>query len=167
MVVPLESLPDNARVWVYQANRTLTATEEEWLAESLARFCDLWTAHGKSLRAAYKVAYHRFVVLAVDEQAHGASGCSIDASVHALAGMQQALGIDFFTRTQLAFWVDGQVVFQPLQQIGALIRAGVVTADMLYFNTIPADLGEWRRAWPQRVEHSWMKRHLSVGAVPS
>lgn len=167
MLIPFESMPHHARVWVYQANRAFTAAEEQWLHKALAQFCQQWVAHQVPLHASYSLGYHQFVVLAVDEEANGASGCSIDASVHAIQSMQQALGLDFFDRTQLAFLVEGAVVCYPLAQIGALIAAGRVTAATLFFNNLTPRLGEWRTGWLQRVEDSWLGRYLPKAEVPS
>ncbi len=100
MHVPFEKLPGHSRLWIYQANRPLTADEKEYLTQGLKDLCDQWSAHGVPLRTSFALPFDRFVVLAVDE---GASGCSIDSSVRFLKGLQEKLGIDFFDRT-LRLW---------------------------------------------------------------
>ncbi len=165
MLVPFESLPDDARVWVYQSNRAFTAPEAAWLTDALTHFCTQWAAHQVPLHAAFQVAYNQFVVLAVDEKANGASGCSIDSSVHALQAMQQHLGVDFFDRKQLAFLIDGAVVLHPQTQIAALLAAGTLTGATPYFQNLPPHLGAWRGGWPQRLDTSWLSRFLPK-AVP-
>lgn len=166
MHVPIESLPDDARVWVYQSNRTLTISEEQWLTNALTRFCGQWAAHEVPLQAAFQVLHHQFIVLAVDEQANGASGCSIDASVHALQAMQRHVRADFFDRRQLAFLIDGAVALYPQTQISALLAGGTLTGATLYFHNLPTDLGAWRRGWLQRIDSSWLSRYLPK-AVPA
>jgi hypothetical protein len=47
-----------------------------------SNFCIQWTAHGANLKAYGEVRHHRFIVMIVDETAAGASGCSIDKSIH-------------------------------------------------------------------------------------
>src|SRR5205809_7292432 len=100
---PFESLPDHARTWIYQANRKLTSQEVKSLSESLTQMCEQWAAHGTPLHTAFMIAHDHFVVLAVDETANGASGCSIDGSVRVLKNLQQTMGLDLFDRTLAAF----------------------------------------------------------------
>ena len=167
MLVPFESLPDHARVWVYTSTRAFTNAEESWLNAELARFCNQWAAHQVPLHAGFQIAHHQFIVLAVDEQANGASGCSIDASVHALQQIQQHLGVDLFDRKQLAFFVNGAVVLYPMTQVAALINAGTLSGETLYFNHLAADLGSWRRNWLQRLDQSWLCRYLPKAVAAS
>jgi hypothetical protein len=160
MFVPFDSLPDDARVWVYGSSRAFTPAEEVWLTTELTRFCNQWAAHQVPLHASFQLSHRQFIVLAVDEHANGASGCSIDASVHALQQIQQHLGTDLFDRKQLAFYMGGAVVRYPMTQIQALVNAGTLAADSLYFNQLVADAGSWRRGGLQRLDQSWLSRYL-------
>jgi len=80
MLVPFDTLPDSARIWIYQANRTFTDAEMAEIRTDLEAFLTQWTAHGADLKAGYELPYSRFIVLGLDQTHAGASGCSIDAS---------------------------------------------------------------------------------------
>ena len=75
-------MPDTARLWIYQAERKLTPNELKFVEDSTSKFLEAWTAHGNELRASHKLSHDQFLVIALDEGAGGASGCSIDASVN-------------------------------------------------------------------------------------
>jgi len=76
-----EQLPENSKVWVYQADRELNSSEESFLLENLKIFIQDWAAHGSQLYGDVAIKDMRFVILAVDESKTGVSGCSIDTSV--------------------------------------------------------------------------------------
>ena len=66
MSVPLTSLPDSARVWIYGTDRPLTPEEREALMADLRAFVDIWTALGAALRAGVDWVEDRIAVVAVD-----------------------------------------------------------------------------------------------------
>jgi len=160
MFVPFNTLPPEARVWVYQSNRPFQPEEERWLEQRMADFCQQWQAHQVPLNASFQIAFHQFVVLAVNEAPQAASGCSIDSSVHALKQFQHHLGVDFFDRQQAAFLVNNQVVLYALPDVPRQLQTGGLSPADLYFNNLVADKAAWSTQWLQPIEHSWMKRFL-------
>ncbi len=103
MFIPFEKLPPHSRIWVYQSDRPFSVDEEKVISGSLITFCSQWEAHGSPLQTSFKIEYHQFVILAVDESSAGASGCSIDGSVRVLKELGNHLSIDFFDRSLVAF----------------------------------------------------------------
>jgi hypothetical protein len=88
MLSTVETMPDNARLWVYQANRPFTSEEKQFVAYNAERFVAQWAAHGQDLNASFLIEYDQFLILMVDERQAEASGCSIDSSV----GIDQSPG---------------------------------------------------------------------------
>ena len=82
MLVEFDTLPEESRVWIYQANRSFSETEISEINEKLKVFIEAWTAHGQDLQSGFKVVYKRFIVIALNQNLNAATGCSIDASVH-------------------------------------------------------------------------------------
>jgi hypothetical protein len=162
MHLPFETMPAHSRVWIYQANRTLTAPEKDYLVKGLTNLCDQWSAHGIPLRTSFTLQFDRFVVLAVDE---GASGCSIDASIHHLQSLQDKLGIDLFDRTQVAFRQGEDIILHPLKELKNLFRNQILTGDTIAFNNLVSTKAEWEKQWQTTVRDSWLSRHLPQSAV--
>jgi len=88
MLVPFSTLPDHARVWIYPASRPFTALEKEEISEIISRFLNQWATHGTPLKTGFDLPYDRFIVIGLDEEVQGASGCSIDASVHLIQQLE-------------------------------------------------------------------------------
>src|SRR6202000_155504 len=100
---------ENSRVWIYQADRKLTDAEATEIQQYLSQFAQQWTAHNHQLKAKGEVRYNRFLILVVDETQAGASGCSIDKSVHFMQEIEKRFGINLFDRFNLAYR-DGEEV---------------------------------------------------------
>lgn len=160
MYKPFDELSDNARIWIYQLEKPLNEKEFGWLEQQLVMFCDSWQAHGAPLLSSYQVRYNRFVILAVDETVGGASGCSIDGSVHKLQEISSKLQVDFFDRTKIAFQLSGEVEVFPLSKLKDLFASGVLKATDNTFNNLVASKGELKTNWEIPVSESWLAKYL-------
>ena len=134
MYLPFDSMPGHARLWVYQANRAFMPAEKKYLEEGLKDLCNQWAAHNIPLQTSFLIQWDQFVILTVDEQQNGASGCSIDNSVHYLRSLQQELGLDFFDRSQVAFLQKDSIHAYSLSGLKTLFENHTLTAETITFN---------------------------------
>lgn len=165
MFVPFESLPAHSRIWVYQANRDLTAQESAVAARHLTAFCESWNAHQQPLRTSFTISHNRFVILAADEDYHLPSGCSIDSSVRALKNLGAELKVDFFDRANIPFVVEGRTTTFALPQLKELFASGVLHAGTPTFNTLVPSAGDFRTTWVVPVEKTWLAKYLPKTAL--
>lgn len=165
MTISPEFLPDHARLWVYQADRKLTAKELANMQTTVASFVESWVAHGSPLQAAYWIKYDQFLVLAVDETGHGASGCSIDSSVALIRKLEHQIGISLLDRTKIAVRQQEHVQLFELSMIKKAIGDGLIQADDIVFNNAVSTYGEWKNQWEVAAVHSWMKRFFNLTTV--
>lgn len=167
MYIPFSELPENSRIWIYQANRKLTPQEKQQASVALQTFCESWTAHQQSLKTSYSIEDDQFIILATDEDYHQPSGCSIDSSVRALKELQNSLGIDFFDRTKVAFLVNNNVLTHPLANLKRLFESGELGADTLTFDNLVPSRGDLTRRWKTPVEKTWLVKYLPNSALAS
>jgi hypothetical protein len=165
MYVPFEKLPSYSRVWIYQANRPFLVDEEKIISDSLMSFCSQWEAHGNPLKTSFKIEYHQFVILAVDENSAGASGCSIDGSVKALKELGNHLDIDFFDRTKVAFLEGDKIQSYSLNQLKSLFESGGLTSNSQTFNNLVANKAGLEIDWKISVQKSWLTKYLPKDAL--
>ena len=168
MYVPLNLLPDSARVWVYQAARGLTAAEAEVTEAHLRAFCESWAAHGQPVQGGFGLFEDRFIVLAVNEDATLPSGCSIDSSVNALRTLSVALGeLDLLDKSQIAYSrVDGTTGTVSRAEVRAAVADGRLTAATTVFDTLVPTLGALRTGWQKPAAATWLGRYFSVEKSP-
>lgn len=88
---------NQAKVWVYQADRAFTESEKEQIKIALENFVAEWSAHGKKLKASAEILSDFHIGLAVEGNVE-ASGCSIDSSVRFVKELGAHLQVDFFNR---------------------------------------------------------------------
>ena len=170
MYIPFDEMPDTARVWIYQANRSLNATEEDYAFQLGQQFANRWAAHGQPLQASVQLFHRYFLVVAVDEQHYAASGCSIDSSVAFVRELEQKFTLEqfalsFFDRTQIAFWQDEQVHLIPMAQAKMQIKEGDIQPDAITFDNNVPNKEAFNIRWKIPVKSSWLARYLPK--VPS
>jgi len=153
------TLSPESRVWVYTASRRLTDPEAEFTRQQTAAFLQTWTAHNQALLAKSELIDNQLLLLVVDETQAGASGCSIDKSVHFLEQLGQHLGLDWFERMRFG-WVDaaGELYFADRAEFAALRQAGTITDSTLVVNTLVQKRGELADQWLIPYAQSWHRR---------
>ncbi len=154
-------LPPATRVWIYQGDRLLTGDEAAMAEQAARRFAADWTAHNRSLRASAAVLHNLFLVLAVDESQAGASGCSIDASVHFVRELQRQLGLSFLDKMHVAFREGDAVRVCPVDDLAEKYRRGLVTDDTPVFNNLVATKGELLTGWEIPLANSWVMQRVN------
>jgi hypothetical protein len=165
MYVSFKNLSDNSRLWIYQANRPFSETEEKIISESLNGFCEQWAAHGHALKTSFKIEHHQFVLLAADESFNLPSGCAIDSSVHIIKDLQKKTDIDFFNRSLIAFLINEKVSVLPMTLLKDEFASGTLSSNTLTFNNLVATKAEWQTQWVTPVKNTWLARYLPKSVV--
>ena len=146
---------ENSRVWVYQANRKLTDNEVGEIKVLLDNFTTGWTAHNNQLKATAEVRYNRFLILIVDESQAGASGCSIDKSVHFMQQIESHFKINLFDRFNLAYREGNNVLSAPRHEFEEKLKQSLINTDTIVFNNMVQNLSELNTKWEVPFKDSW------------
>jgi len=160
MIIPFEQMPDNARLWIYQAERKLRPEELSLVEASSEAFLNQWQAHGQDLKASFSVQYDQFLVISVDESFSQASGCSIDASVHLIKALENELKISFMTTSQVAFLKGDEINLYPFNQLKTQVEANEIQPDTLVFDNTVQNLAQFREGWLKESSKTWVKRYF-------
>ncbi len=155
-LVRIDDLPSHARLWTFAASRPLTTAEEQRLLETVDSFLADWAAHGVPLTCARQWRAEQFLFVAVEEEAAGVSGCSIDALIRSLKTLEREFELSL-TDNGPVFYRDGttirrvsRVEFKNLAEVGS-----VGTDTVVYDNTIQT-LGALRDGrWELPAGQSW------------
>lgn len=155
-------ISENSRMWIYQSDRILTNEEETIIQTMLNEFTSEWQAHGHALAALGEVLHHQFIVLSVDEQVAGTTGCSIDKSVNLMKEIEQKFGINLFDRFRIAYRQDQDIINCSREEFEALIKNGKVTAQTPVFNNLINTRKELYSNWEIPLSQSWHARVFSL-----
>lgn len=159
MYIDFEKMPSNTRVWVYLANKTLNDTEKNQIGDFLKPNMQSWAAHGEALYGGYAFIENTFLIIAVDQQAHMPSGCSIDASTRWIKEIHERFGVDFLTR---AIVVKNQDSVQslPVFQIKKHIEEGLIAADSLIYDQQVSTKAELEESFLKPASHVFSRYFL-------
>lgn len=156
---PRINLPEQARVWVYQSSRILSAKEVEEVQKMAEPFIRDWNTHGTKMTAAFKIVHNIFLVLAVDEDYTAASGCSIDSSVRFVRTVEDKLGITLLDRMNVAYRNEaGAISIETMPEFEASIKAGRVSPETVVFNNMVNSVGKLESDWEVPASKSWHAR---------
>lgn len=160
-----EGFSDNSRVWIYQSSRLFTLSEALEIEELLSKFTAEWRSHGAEVDAYGNLLFGQFLVLMVDEKRAGVSGCSTDSSVRFVKSLGERFGVDFFNRTNLAFFVKDKVQLLPMNQLSYAFQNNFIDKNTLYFNNLVQTKKELEENWIVPVKASWLAGKLGLVVV--
>jgi hypothetical protein len=162
-IVPFESLPDDARVWVFAADHPVHGDRADRLLAEVDRFLAQWAAHGSPLRCARDWRDDRFLTIAVDQRDAHASGCSIDGLFRALKSLENTLGASLVAGGRV-FYRDASGAVQGVDRptFADLGAAGTVGRDTPVFDTSLTSLGEWRDRFETPAGRSWHRELIGM-----
>ena len=155
-LVSLDSLPDDARVWVFASDRPLDGDDAARLLADVDRYLAQWKAHGAPLTVARTLTEGRFLTVAVDQRDAHASGCSIDGLFSALRELERSLGASLVGAGRVHYrGAGGDVRSVERGDFAELAASGVIDHTTPVFDPTVTTLGEWRTRFETRVAESW------------
>ena len=160
MFTEYNNLPDNSRVWIYQADREFTVEEIEYICAKAILFVDNWTRHGDDLKGSFTIKYNQFLVLAVDEGFNNVSGCSIDASVRFIQELEKEIKVDLMNKMNVTFKSGENINVVKLQDFQQFAKEQKITSDTVVFNNMVDTKEDLETNWEVTADKSWHKRFL-------
>ena len=157
----LVDLGDDSRLWIFQADRSLSNHEQANVQRWLDDFMPKWTSHNRSLKAKSVVAYDRFIIVALDEVvSNAASGCSIDSMTHHIQAIANQLSINLMDRVTFCFMLEDQVQGIHMNEVSNALKRGAISEQSLVFNNLIKTKRELASDWLIPINQSWQKRFL-------
>ncbi len=156
------NISEHSRIWIYQADRELSAVEVEKIQTKLDEFTAMWLAHGEQLAAKAEIRHHRFIILSVDEAIAGATGCSIDKSVKLMQQLENEFQISLFDRFQVAYRDGEEIKACGKPEFQHLINTGTVNAGTIVFNNLVKTRQQLASHWETPLKESWHNQVFST-----
>jgi hypothetical protein len=148
-------ISENSRIWIYQADRKFNSDEERQIQSILNEFTSQWQAHGHSLAALGEVRHSQFIILSVDEQVAGATGCSIDKSVYLMKEIESEFNVNLFDRFRIAYRNGNDVLNCSREEFEQLLKQGEINSETLVFNNMIGTRKDLTNSWEVPVKASW------------
>ena len=160
MLVDFDLLPEESRVWIYQANRSFSDDELLEIKDKLNVFIQNWTAHGSDLQSGYTIKYKRFIVIALNQNLNNATGCSIDASVHFIQRIEKDYNVDLMDKMNVSYKQGEFVAYKTLLDFKKMAKDKAVSKNTIVFNNMVNNIAEFKENWEVPASESWHSRFL-------
>ncbi len=161
MLVDFNTLPEESRVWIYQANRSFTDEELSEITFKLDIFIQQWTAHGTDLQSGYEIKYKRFIIIALNQNLNKATGCSIDASVNFIQQLEKDYNVDLLDKMNVSYKQGEFVAHKTLLDFKKMAKEKAVSKNTVVFNNLVTNIAEYKESWEVPASDSWHSRLLS------
>lgn len=160
MLVAFNTLPESARVWIYQCSRSFSEQELTEIRSDFDAFIENWTAHGNELKAGYEIKYKRFIVLALDQSAQNATGCSIDASVHFIQQLEKKYDVLLLDKMNVSYKQGEFIAYKSLLDFKTMAKKKAISKNTIVFNNLVTNKREYEEHWEVPASESWHSRFL-------
>ncbi len=160
MLVDFNILPEESRVWIYQANRSFTEQELEEIRSKLNIFIENWTAHGSDLQSGYSIEYKRFIIIGLNQNLNNATGCSIDASVNFIQQLEKEYSVDLMDKMNVSYKQGQYVAYKSLTDFRKMAKDKAVSKKTIVFNNLVTNIAEFKENWEVPASESWHNRFV-------
>jgi hypothetical protein len=154
-IVPFESLPDDARIWVFASDKPLTGAAADTLLAAVDQFLAAWKAHGVPLSSAREWRDARFLAVGVDVTAENASGCSIDGLFRTLQQLERTLGSRLVGGGRVFYRGRAGIETATRAEFAERVKAGEIARETPVFDTSITAVADWRARFERPAGASW------------
>lgn len=160
MLVDFNTLPEESRIWIYQANRSFSDQEISEIEDKLKTFIENWTAHGSDLQSGFTIKYKRFIIIALNQNLNKATGCSIDASVHFIQQLEKQYNVDLMDKMNVSYKQGDYIAYKTLLDFKKMAKDKAVSKNTIVFNNMVTNIAEFNENWEVPASESWHSRFL-------
>ena len=130
MLADFHTLPEQARIWVYASEKALTQNQQAYILNYISEHLKGWNAHKEPLTAGVTILENHFIVVALDENKNGASGCSIDTLQNTIQKIEKELTFSLMNRLNVFCRIDNKIQCIPSFKLGSLADKDTLFYDL-------------------------------------
>ena len=130
MLVEFENISDDSRIWIYASPIFLDNENQTYISKLLSNHLESWQAHQVSLTAALTILENHFIVIALDENIAGASGCSIDSLQHKIQEIENYLAVSLTNRLNVFCIIDDKIECIPSSELSKFVNKETLFYDL-------------------------------------
>ena len=160
MLVDYQTIPENAKVWIYPSSRKFYDTEIEGIRQKITSFLSEWKSTEETFKASFQFLYNRFIVLFADDTENPLTNPDIDASVLFILQLQQEYEVELLDKMNVCFKQGEYVQYKDLKDFKKLLKNKAVTGKSIVFDNLVTTKDEFENYWEVPISESWYGRFL-------
>jgi hypothetical protein len=129
MLADFHTLPEQARIWVYASEKALTQNQQDYILNIISEELKGWNAHKQPLTAGVTILENHFIVVCLDENKNGASGCSVDTLQNTIQKIEKELTFSLMNRLNVFCKIEDEILCIPSFKLGS-----VADKDTLFYD---------------------------------
>ena len=133
MLVDFNTLPEESRIWLYAAEIALSKDNQNYILNFISEHLKDWNAHKQPLTAGVTILQNHFIIIALDESKHRASGCSIDILQKSIQKIEKELSISLMNRLNIFCNIEREIVCVPSFELESIAKADTYFYDLTIF----------------------------------
>jgi len=154
MLADFNTLPKESRIWIYASENALTEDQQSHILTYIAEDLKGWNAHKVPLTAGVTILENHFIVIALDENKNGASGCSIDTLQKTIQELEKDLSIALMNRLNV-FCKIGEII-----KVIPSFKLGVIANEDTLFYDLTIQRKEELSNYLKPIKEGWAKSYL-------
>ena len=154
MLADFHMLPDSSLIWLYASEKALTTDQQNHILTYIAEHLKGWNAHKVPLTAGVTILENHFIVIALDENKNGASGCSIDTLQKTIQELEKDLSIALMNRLNV-FCKIGEII-----KVIPSFKLGVIANEDTLFYDLTIQRKEELSNYLKPIKEGWAKSYL-------
>ncbi len=149
------------KLWIFQANRVLTQTEENAISQLLVDFLQSWNSHGADLKSEFQILDHKFIIINVDEDQAKTTGCSIDSLNQCVRQIDAEYHLDLLNRLLISYEVEkGEIATLSISEFKEKVKSSQLSPDTTVYNlSVSTDI-EFKEKFKQPLKNSWARIYM-------
>lgn len=159
MLVNEDTLPEDARIWVYPSSRKFYPQEIEGLTAKINDFIVSWKSTDENFKASFQVLHDRFIIFYADEISE-LSNADIDFQVSFVLKLQEEYKIELLDRMNACFKQGEFIQYKDLKEFRKLLKSKSVNDKTIVFNNLIQTKDELDNNWEVPITESWYSRYL-------
>ncbi len=160
MEVEFNSLPNQSKVWMYQADRLLTDQDKKVIYEIAEVFLNQWESHNIPVKGSIDALNNFFVRIAAFTDEPNMCGRAQDAQVRLAKEIELELGIELTNRLLLAFEIEGETEIIHMNDLANEIRQGRINSDSNFYNNLIQCKQDFDASWVLKAGESWLSKYF-------
>ena len=133
MLADFYTLPEESRIWIYASENILNKDNQNYIINVISEDLKVWNAHKQPLTAGVTILESHFIIIALDESKHTASGCSIDKLQNSIQKIEKELSIPLMNRLNIFCEIEGLIVCVPSFKLESIAKAETYFYDLTIF----------------------------------
>jgi hypothetical protein len=161
MYISFEKLSNEARIWIYQADKPLQSNEVEGITQMVEAFLENWTSHGRQLQAGYMIYDAFFLVIGVEKEDFELSCCVTDSVIQLLQQIACKWEINFLRRDKIVIKMTQGLVSMSINEMKKKLETGEINKDMYTFDNTITCKKALAEKWLLPIKSAWFfKKHI-------